>query len=87
MKTSNELNELKSMLIEIQEQLTKLTRELENELLTPDKVCRILKIGKTTYQNYLKKEVFQQINIVEGRTTKVYVKRSEIEKLIENGKV
>lgn len=79
----NEWNEVKSILHKIQEDVNHIKAEYEKELLTPREVQGILKIGKTTYQRYIDNKVFSQIKI-EG---KAYVERSEIRKLIENGKI
>jgi len=78
-----DFNEIKSLLLDVREMQKKLIVEIEKELLTPKEVQKILKIGKTTYQRYMENKVFKQIKI-EG---KAYVQRSEIERLIEEGKV
>lgn len=72
-----------SVLLDIQEKVTKLVKDKEKELLTPKEVQQMLKIGQTTYQRYVKNEVFEQIKI----GGKAYVKRSEIERLIDEGKI
>lgn len=76
-----EWQKAQSMLIDIQEKVTKLLQEKEKELLTPSEVCRMLKISRNTYQRYVDKEVFEQIKI----KGKAYVKRYEIERLIDEG--
>lgn len=82
-----EWNKAQSMLIDIQEKVTKLLQEKEKELLTPSEVCQILKISRNTYQRYIRKNVFAQIQPDKGNNSKVYVRRSEIERLIEAGKL
>lgn len=76
-------NELKSLLLEIKEDVSAIKAEKQKELLTPKEVQEILKIGKTTYQRYVDDKVFTQIKIV----GKAYVERAEIERLIEEGKI
>lgn len=78
-----EWNEHQSRIIDIQEKIMKLVKDRENELLTPKEVQHLLKIGVTTYQRYLKDGVFEQIKI----KGKAYVKRSEIDRLIEEGRI
>lgn len=82
-----EWQELKALVLETRTQLSKLVAESGKELLTPAEVCRMLKIGKSTYQRYVIAEVFEQTKIGKGKNSRVYVKRSEIEKLIDEGKI
>lgn len=81
--TEKNWNELKSMVLEIRESVSKLVDEAGKELLTPNEICKILKISRNTFQNYINRNVFEYSK-VEG---KVYVKRSEIERLIDEGKI
>lgn len=83
----NEWNELKSIVLEIREGVKKLTAEAGKELLTPAEVCKMLKISRTTYQAYVKGKVFEQIRIDKNKNSRVFVKRSDIERLIDEGKV
>lgn len=85
--SAKEWNKTQSMLIDIQEKVTKLLQEKEKELLTPSEVCQMLKISRNTYQRYIRKNVFAQIQLDKGNNSKVYVKRSEIERLIAAGKL
>lgn len=85
MPSENEWNEMRSMIMETHGSVLKILREQEKELLTATEVCKILKISRDTYQEYAKSKLFQQIQLVaNGR---MYVQRSEIERLIERGKV
>lgn len=88
--TKREWNEMKSIMLDIRagqsELISRLTDEAGKELLTPAEICRILKVGRTTYQRYVKAGVINQIHVGEGKS-RVYVKRSEIEELIETGKI
>lgn len=81
--TEKDWNELKSMVLEIRGNVSKLVDEASKELLTPNEICKILKISRNTFQNYINRNVFEYSK-VEG---KVYVKRSEIERLIDEGKI
>lgn len=85
--TENEWNELKSILLEIREGVKKLTDESGKELLTPTEICKMLKISRNTYQNYAKEGIFQQTRIGKNKNSRVLVKRSDIERLIEEGKI
>lgn len=78
---AKEWNKAQSMLIDIQEKVTKLLKDKENELLTPTEICKMLKIGRNTYQRYVDNGVIEQKKI----KGKAYVKRSEIERLIDEG--
>lgn len=79
----NVIFDLRSKIIEQTEMIRKLSGDLSKELLTPSEVCKVLKIGRTTYQRYVNTCIFEQIKIA----GKVYVRRSDIERLIEEGKV
>ena len=84
---SREYNELKGILIDIRNKVTILVNAAEKELLTPAEVCKMLKIGRTTYQRHVENGVFDQVRIDKERNGKVYVRRSEIERLIDEGKL
>lgn len=83
----NEYNELKSLLIDIRNKVAMLTEAAQKELLTPVEVCKMLKIGRTTYQRYVDKGIFDQVRLDKEGNGKVYVKRSEISRLIDDGKL
>lgn len=81
----NILNKLLSIEIENNKMLKKLVSEKEKELLTAAEVCKMLKISKDTFHEYANDKLFQLIQLKpKGR---LYVQRSEIEMLIERGKV
>ncbi len=84
---AKEWNEVRSILYDIRDEVKKIRKDKENELLTPNEVCKILKISRNTYQRYVDKEIFEQIQINKGNNGKVYVKRSEIERLIQEGRL
>lgn len=79
--------ELKSIMLEIREKVSVLVSESENELLTPAEVCKMLKISRNTYQRYVEAGVFEQLRINKNKKSRVFVKRSEINKRIEEGRV
>lgn len=81
-----EWNKHQSMVIEMHTMLKKLVAATEKELLTPKEVCEWLKINRDTFQRYADKGLFT-LTQLDGKGSKVYVKRSEIDKLIEEGKV
>lgn len=76
-----------SIVIEIREQVAMLTNEAAKELLSPTEVCRRLKISRNTYQRLADDRVFEQIRISKKSNSRVFVKRSEIDRLIEEGKL
>lgn len=82
----NEYNEIKGLLIDIRNKVSALTDVAQKELLTPTEVCKQLKIGRTTYQRYVDKGVLNQVRIDKGHGGKVYVVRSELLRLIDEGK-
>jgi hypothetical protein len=83
----HEFNEIKGLLLEISDRVTALTEVGQKELLTPAEVCKMLKIGRTTYQRHVAAGVFDQVRLGGGRSGKVYVKRSDILRLIDQGKL
>ena len=82
-------NELKSIMLDTNEKISKvysiLTDEAGKELLTPKEVCEILKIGRSTYQRCVNAGIIVQSHIG-SNNSRAYVKRSEIERLIDEGK-
>nr|DAM03119.1 MAG TPA: helix-turn-helix domain protein [Caudoviricetes sp.] len=77
-------NKILSITLENNAMLKKLTADQQNERLTPDEVQKMLDIGKSTYQRYIKDgKVFTQHKL----GGKAYVLRSDIEKLIAEGKI
>jgi predicted DNA-binding transcriptional regulator AlpA len=80
---TKQFNEIKSLLLNLDEKVSYLVAEKQKDKLTPKEVQEMLGIGKSTYQRYVKDGVFEQKKI----KGKAYVLRSEIEKLKEEGKV
>jgi hypothetical protein len=83
----NRLMNIEGRLMNIEEGVSKLVDEAGKELLTPNEVCKMLKISRNTYQNYVNDKVFEQIRIDKNKNSRVFVKRSEIERLIDEGKI
>ena len=79
----NLYNELKSILLEIKEDVSAIKAEKAKELLTPKEVCAELKISRDTYQRYVTQGIITQIAVGKGKR----VKRSEIDRLIAEGTV
>ena len=78
-----QLNELKSMLLRLDEKVSYLVAEKRKDKLTPKETQEMLGISRSTYQRYVKDGVFEQKKI----KGKAYVQRSDIERLIEEGKI
>lgn len=81
-----EWNETKGMIKNLCESVAKLTEKEEKELLTPKEVCEMLKIGRTTYQRYIANGTLEPVKVNRKKYSKVYVRRSDIEALIKEGK-
>ncbi|MFA6590478.1 MAG: helix-turn-helix domain-containing protein [Bacteroidales bacterium] len=81
----NEWNETRSKINDLTNAVQSLTDEKGNELLTPKEVCEMLKIGRTTYQRYIVNGTLTPIRINKEKYSKVYVKRAEIEAMINEG--
>jgi excisionase family DNA binding protein len=82
-----EWNEQKAMIKSLCEKVGKLTDKEEKELLTPKEVCEMLKIGRTTYQRYIMDGTLEAVKVNRKKYSKIYVRRSDIESLIREGKV
>ena len=80
-------NEMKSILFEIRENVLVLAKEREKELITPKEVCELCKFSKSKYRRFVQAGVIKQIRIGKSKNAKVYVERSEIERLINAGKI
>jgi len=84
---ANEWNDLKTMVKNTLDQVRELTGREQKELLTPKEVCEILKIGRTTFERYMNDSVFEVVRVNKAKYSKVYVKRSHLEDLINRGVV
>lgn len=82
-----EWNEMKAMLKDTCEQVRTLTGKEQKELLTPKEVCALLKIGRSTFERYMIRGVFDVVKVNQQKYSKSYVKRSQLEELIKNGAV
>lgn len=82
---AQEWMETKAILRDMAEKLKKLTDKEEKELMTPKEVCEFLKIGRMTFERYKNDAVFEVVRVNTKKYSKVYVKRSELERLIKEG--
>ena len=85
--TQKDWLELLSIVTETREMVVKLYREKEKELLTPAEVCEILGISRNTFQRYVSDGVFELIRLNKSGRNRVFVRRSEIDRLINEGKI
>jgi response regulator of citrate/malate metabolism len=83
----NEWNEQQSLLKEISEQVKQLASKEQKELMTPKEVCEMLKIGRSTFERYMNAGYFEVVQVSKKKYSKKLVKRSELEKLINSGKL
>ncbi len=84
---AKEWNELKSILFDLRDKLNRLTADVEKDLLTPAEVCQKLKISRMTFHRYMSAGIFDSIKINNKNNGRVYIKRSQLEKLIDEGKI
>lgn len=84
---AKEWNELKSILFDLRDKLNRLTADVEKDLLTQAEVCQKLKISRWTFKRYIDDGVFDSIKINNKNNGRVYIKRSQLEKLIDEGKI
>ena len=82
-----EWNEQRAMMRSLCEKVGRLTDQEEKELLTPKEVCEKLKIGRTTLQRYIANGILETVKVNRKKYSKIYVRRSDIESLIDAGKV
>ena len=57
----------------------------ETDLMTPAEVCTVLKIGRCTFQRHAKTGIIPIIK--HEKTKRVYVKRTDLEALLNSGKI
>ncbi len=82
---AEEWNETKDMIKSLCSEVGKLTTTKDKELLTPNEVCELLKIGRTTFQRYISSGILEPVRVNRNKYSKIYVKRSDIEALINEG--
>ncbi|KAA6335035.1 hypothetical protein EZS27_016698 [termite gut metagenome] len=82
-----EWNDTKNMLKNINEKMSKLAGQEEKELLTPNEVCKMLKISRSTFQRHVIHGILEPVKVNQKKYSKIYVRRSEIENLMNEGKV
>jgi excisionase family DNA binding protein len=82
--SANEWNEQRELIRQIAENVKSFS-ENQSEYLTPNEVCEMLKIGRNTYERYWRNGILTRYK-VKG-TKRNYVRRLEVEKLLESGKL
>lgn len=82
-----EWNETKGMIKNLCNEVEKISMKKEKELLTPKEVCEILKIGRTTFQRYIANGILEPIKVNNNKYSKMYVKRSDIKKIIDEAEI
>lgn len=80
----SEWNDTRSKINDLASAVQSLTNEKGSELLTPKEVCEMLKIGRTTYQRYILNGTLTPIRFNKEKYSKVYVRRAEIEEMIND---
>lgn len=83
----NEWNEQQALIKEIGAQVKQLASKEQNELMTPKEVCEFLKIGRSTFERYMNEGLFEVVQVNKKKYSKKYVRRSELESLINSGKL
>jgi hypothetical protein len=80
-----EWTETRAIIKDLAEKVSKLADKDQKDLLTPKEVCEFLKIGRATFDRYKNNAVFEVVRVNTKKYSKIYVKRSELEKLIKEG--
>ena len=83
--TLNEWNETKAIINDMADKINRLSDKDQKELLTPKEVMQFLKIGRATFDRYKNDSVFECVKVNSKKYSKIYVKRSELERLIKEG--
>ncbi|HCT31511.1 MAG TPA: hypothetical protein DIW31_12480 [Bacteroidales bacterium] len=82
---ANEWNEARALLMSLNEKVNELVDKAHKDMLTPKEVCAMLKIGRTTYDRYVREGIITTTRISNKKYSKVLVKRGDIETLVKNG--
>lgn len=80
---ANEWQETKAMIKSLCEKVEEMTTQGRKELLTPNEVCKILKIGRNTFER-LKNNGDLPVQRTKG-ARKIYVTREDLEQLMCSG--
>ena len=75
----SEWEEQKAMIKGLCENVKKLIKKEEKELLTIPEARDLLSVGKTTMERYINEGVFEIVKMTEKDRAKRYIRRSEIE--------
>jgi len=81
----NEWNETKAMINNLSQQVGELVSRNQKEMLTPKEVCSMLKIGRTTYDRYVREGIITPSRIGQKKYSKNLVRRGDVENLVNNG--
>ena len=81
--SQSEWNDTKALIQNIAEKVTVLTSKEQKELLTPHEVMKILKIGRTTFDRYVRESILPITKVNTKKYAKIYIKRSDFERLIQ----
>lgn len=82
---ASEWNETRSLLIDLNNKVNNLVSSSQKEMLTPKDVCQMLKIGRVTYERYVREGIITPVKISQKKYSKVLIKRGDIDNLIANG--
>jgi len=82
---ASEWNETRSLLIDLNNKVNNLVSSSQKEMLTPKDVCKMLKIGRVTYERYVREGIITPVRISQKKYSKVLIKRGDIDNLIANG--
>lgn len=78
---------VKSLLSQICQQVQELTSKDQKELMTPAEVCKALKCSRSTYERLKNDGVLPVVKVNKAKGSKDYVRRSDLDELIKNGRV
>lgn len=84
---TSEWKEVKTMLSQLCQQVQDLTSKDQKELLTATEVCKALKCSRSTYERLMNEGVLPVVKVNKAKGSKNYVRRSDLEEIIKNGKV
>lgn len=83
----NEWDEMRATIQTIYTSVKNITATEQKELLTPQEVREILKIGKSTFERYVNSGIIEVVKFGTKERSRRYVKRSELEAKIERGAI
>lgn len=78
-------NSLNNKIDQILENSSSANASNGKEILTPKEVQDRLKIGRTTFDRYVREGILPITKISNKKSARIYVNKRELEKIIENG--